>query len=259
MVLEAITHQLSLKRLTAKVVNFQLKAHNILQPFKTGLLARIIKITGFIPGNLLYYRIALTHKSTSPNFNNNSSLNNERLEYLGDAILNAVIADFLFYRFPNREEGSLTKMRSEIVNRGNLNRIATGIGINRIMFHKTESARVKNIYGNALEAFIGAVFVDKGYKRVKKFIVKRLINKYVDMKELQKNDSDYKSKVLRWVQKNNMEISFQNNQSESGINTTPLFTASVKISDLCIAQGDGETKKEAQQNACKQALKMIEV
>ncbi len=241
------------------MVNFQLKAHNFLQTLKKGLPGRIIRITGVIPGNLLYYKIALTHKSNSSNLNNSSSLNNERLEYLGDAILNAVIADFLFYRFPNVEEGSLTKMRAEIVNRANLNRIATGIGIERIMSHNTELALVKNIYGNALEAFIGAVFVDKGYNRVKKFIVKRLIDRHVNLKELQKNDSDYKSKVLRWVEKNNRQISFQSDQTETGIkNRTPLFTVSVKISDLCTAQGKGETKKEAQQNACKQALKMIE-
>lgn len=241
------------------MVYFHLKTHNILHLLKTGFFARIIKITGFIPGNLLYYKIALTHKSTSPNFNYNSSINNERLEYLGDAILNAVIADFLFYRFPKGEEGTLTKMRAEIVNRANLNKIAKSIGIDRIMSHNTESAQVKNIYGNALEAFIGAVFVDKGYNRVRKFIVRRVINRFVDLKELQKNDSDYKSKVLSWVQKNNREISFKINQTETGLKTTTLFTVSVKISDLCTAHGKGATKKEAQQNACKNALKIIEV
>ncbi len=240
------------------MVRSLLKFYNNRKAGENSLHQKVFQITGFIPGNLLYYKIALTHRSSSQNISIDSQSNNERLEYLGDAILGAVIADFLFLKFPGKGEGFLTKMRANIVNRSNLNRIAIKMGIDSTMHDNTNCSQVKkHIFGNTLEAFIGAVYLDKGYKKTKRFIVRKIINNHVNLKEILNTDKDYKSRLLRWAQKNNSEVSFPDIRSDTDCKSVPLFTATLHVSGICAVEGKGGTKKEAQQDACKQALNII--
>lgn len=214
-------------------------------------------LTGIYPGNLQVYKIAFTHKSASILLDNHQYINNERLEFLGDAVLAAIIADYLFSYFPYKKEGFLTKMRSKIVNREQLNEIALNLGL---QYHIVAQAKIngtKNIYGNALEALIGAIYIDKGYQKVKKFIIHKIIKGNIDLNELTKNDSDYKSQIIEWAQKNRIEVKFMDEEIESTEVTTQYFSSIIKVDDQVLGAGNGSSKKEAQQHAACQALSQI--
>ena len=213
----------------------------------------IYQLTGIYPSNLHVFKVAFTHKSASRYFKT-KSFNNERLEFLGDAILAAVIADFLFSYFPYKKEGFLTKMRSRIVSREQLNEIALSMGL---QFHVVSQSRIngtKNIYGNALEALIGALFVDKGFKKTRQFILDKLIKDNIDIKKLSNTDNDYKSQLIEWAQKNKEELHFKDEEIESTEHNKQFFTSAVVVNDNVIGKGKGPSKKEAQQNASKEAL-----
>lgn len=214
----------------------------------------IFRLTGIYPSNLQIFKIAFTHKSASRNIGRTRSLNNERLEFLGDAILASIVADFLYTYFPNKKEGFLTKMRARIVSREQLNEIALNIGLQFHIVSQNNINGTKNIYGNALEALIGAIYVDKGYKKTKEFVIKRIIEKNIDLKELAITDSDYKSQVIEWAQKNKIEIIFEDEEVESTEQNNLYFTSTIKVNDQILGQGKGFSKKEAQQNASKEAL-----
>ncbi len=213
----------------------------------------IFRLTGIYPSNLQIFKIAFTHKSASRNIDRTRSLNNERLEFLGDAILASIVADFLYTYFPNKKEGFLTKMRARIVSREQLNEIALNMGLQFHVVSQNNINGTKNIYGNALEALIGAIYVDKGYKETKEFI-KRIIDKNIDLKELAITDYDYKSQVIEWAQKNKIEIIFEDEEVESTEQNNLYFTSTIKVNDQILGQGKGLAKKEAQQNASKEAL-----
>ncbi|MBU8891355.1 MAG: ribonuclease III [Bacteroidales bacterium] len=214
----------------------------------------IFQLTGIYPSHLQVFEIAFTHKSASRNSDNTKKLNNERLEFLGDAILASVVADFLYSYFPFKKEGFLTKMRARIVSREQLNEIALNMGLQFHIISQNNINGTKNIYGNALEALIGAIYVDKGYKKTKEFIIKRIIKKNIDMKELSVTDSDYKSQVIEWAQKNKTNIIFEDEEIESTEQNNSYFTSAIKIDEKIFGKGKGLSKKEAQQNASKEAL-----
>lgn len=218
----------------------------------------IFQLTGIYPSNLQVFKIAFTHKSASRNIDRTRSLNNERLEFLGDAILASVVADFLYSYFPNKKEGFLTKMRARIVSREQLNEIALNIGLQFHVVSQNNINGTKNIYGNALEALIGAIYVDKGYEKTKEFVIKRIIDKNIDLKELAITDSDYKSQVIEWGQKNKIEIIFEDEEVESTEQNNLYFTSTIKVDDQILGKGKGFSKKEAQQNASKEALNNTE-
>lgn len=214
----------------------------------------IFQLTGIYPSNLQVYKIALTHKSASRNLDKSKKLNNERLEFLGDAILASIIADFLYSYFPFRREGFLTKMRARIVSREQLNEIALNMGLQFHIVSQNKITGTKNIYGNALEALIGAIYVDKGYDKTKKFVLKQIIDKNINLQELALTDSDYKSQVIEWAQKSKIDIVFEDEEIESTDQTNLYFTSTIRIDDRILGQGKGSSKKEAQQNASKEAL-----
>ena len=214
----------------------------------------IFRLTGIYPSNLQVFKIAFTHKSASRNFDRTRKLDNERLEFLGDAILASVVADFLYSYFPNKKEGFLTKMRARIVSREQLNEIALNIGLQFHVVSQNNINGTKNIYGNALEALIGAIYVDKGYEKTKEFVIKRIIDKNIDLKELAITDSDYKSQVIEWAQKNKIEIIFEDEEVESTEQNNLYFTSTIKVDDQILGKGKGFSKKEAQQNASREAL-----
>ena len=143
-------------------------------------ISSLRNLLGFIPNNISLYKLAFSHRSSAEEHSSGIKLSNERLEYLGDAILGAVVADFLFKKFPFKEEGFLTEMRSRIVNREHLNKLAMKIGVDHFMANNG-GVKTRSVYGNAFEALIGAIYIDKGYSVTQQFIVKRIIQHHVDI------------------------------------------------------------------------------
>jgi len=214
------------------------------------------KLIGFYPQKLSFYDIAFTHRSASRMDSQGNVVNNERLEYLGDAILGAVIADFLYNRFPQEDEGFLTKMRSKLVNRSILTNLTFEMGLNGMVDSNTNnSAEKSHIYGDALEALIGAIYMDKGYSAAKYFITKRILSRYVDLKELEQVDLNYKSKLIEWSQKNKLDVKFDTiEEYPENNNKQPRFVSIVELNNREISRGSGTSKKEAQQNAARIAM-----
>jgi len=214
-------------------------------------------ITGFLPGNLDLYELSITHKSACINLTDGISINNERLEYLGDAILDAIIADYLYLQFPERGEGFLTQLRSKIVKRKELNRLSYNLGLSPLIITNSRQNQEKvNILGNALEALIGAIYLDKGYYRTRKFVIVRILDKYLDLERLARKESDFKSRIIEWAQKNKQEISFLNQERTDGNHET-YFISRVVLNDEELGSGTGHSKKDAEQQAAEEALEKI--
>ncbi len=207
---------------------------------------------GFCPHNHRLYEIAFTHRSAPIKVADGSVVNNERLEFLGDAILDAVVADFLFKRFPNENEGFLTQMRSKIVKREFLNVLARKVGLDKFLVaHTNNSSPKRNLYGDALEAFLGAIYLDMGYKFTKKFIEHDLISKHIDLDKLRHTDTNYKSQLLEWIQKYKKEMSIY---TDTDPTQAERFISYVRIEQEIYGSGVGRSKKEAEQNAAEKAL-----
>ncbi|MFZ5430100.1 MAG: ribonuclease III [Bacteroidota bacterium] len=215
---------------------------------------------GFYPGKLSFYDIAFTHRSASRLDTQGNVVNNERLEYLGDAILGAVIADFLYNRFPQEDEGFLTKMRSKLVNRAILTNLTYEMGLNVFIDSNANNAIDKShIYGDVLEALIGAIYLDRGYDASRYFIIKRIIPRYIDLYELEQLDTNFKSKLIEWSQKNKKQVKFETQEEYPNGSKQPKFVAIVEIDDKILGKGTGSSKKEAQQNAARNTLEKMGV
>jgi ribonuclease-3 len=217
-------------------------------------------LIGFYPGKLSFYDIAFTHRSASRLDTQGKVVNNERLEYLGDAILGAVIADFLYNRFPQEDEGFLTKMRSKLVNRAILTNLTYEMGLNVFIDSNANNAIDKShIYGDVLEALIGAIYLDRGYEASRYFIIKRIIPRYIDLYELEQLDTNFKSKLIEWSQKNKRQVRFETQEEYPNGSKQPKFVATVEIDDKVLGKGTGSSKKEAQQNAARNTLEKMGV
>jgi ribonuclease-3 len=220
--------------------------------------SRLKKILGFRPGNLELYEIAFIHRSATFTLQNGKKVNNERLEFLGDAVLDAILSDYLFELFPDANEGFLTKIRSRIVNRDVLNQLAVSMGINKILISKVNSSHLtKNLYGDAFEALIGSVFLDKGFKKTKKVFIKNVLNRYLDLDLIVRTDSDYKSLVFEWVQKNKSNLIFTYNEEYDFNLKKSVFSTILFIDKQEFGEGHGSSKKEAEQEAASQAWKKL--
>lgn len=230
----------------------------LLKPDKK-LVTDFKRILGFKPGKPELYQLALIHKSAATKIYKNSRLNNERLEFLGDAILDSIIAEHLYHIFPEKDEGFLTQLRSKIVNRETLKRISLKLGIGNLVISKVANDNHKSVYGDALEAVIGAIYLDKGYKKTKKFILERILDHHINLRTLAETEIDFKSRIIEWGQKNKKDINFTC-QEEINVETkNPVFVSHLLISDEIIGLGSGTSKKEAEQNAAKQALAKIDI
>lgn len=167
-------------------------------------------ILGFTPRNTELYQIAFIHKSKSRETGQGWRVNNERLEYLGDAVLSAVVAEFLYKKYPYQGEGFLTEMRSKLVSRANLNKLAQRIGLLQLIEYNRASQGVfKSIEGDAFEALVGAVYLEKGYRFTRRMIIKKIMTNYLDIDELAHTDWNFKSKLIDWCQKNHKKITFE--------------------------------------------------
>jgi ribonuclease III len=174
-------------------------------------------ILGFRPRKSSLYYLALVHKSAATKVFHNAKYNNERLEFLGDAILDSVIAEHLYTSFPDRDEGFLTQLRSKIVNREILKRISLKLGLANLVISKVTNDNHKSVYGDALEAIIGAMYLDKGYKRTKKFILEKIVDHHINLKKLSETEIDFKSRIIEWGQKNKTDIALPAGKKPSKI------------------------------------------
>lgn len=222
---------------------------------RDSLSYRVKLITGFFPKNIRLYKQAITHKSVAPKDKRGYTLDNERLEYLGDAILDSVLADFLFKKFPYEDEGFLTQMRSKVVNRKQLSLLAESIGLDKLVLIDQKRRNIhSSIYGNAFEAFIGAIYLDKGYDRTAKYIINDILHDHIDIYKLKETEDNFKSKLLEKAQKQNQLISYRTVENPKNENT---FISSVILDGKEYETAMGRSKKEAEQNASFIALKAI--
>lgn len=211
-------------------------------------------IFGFYPHQLEVYRIAFAHKSHVYRNQKGRSYNNERLEFLGDAILEAVVSDIVFHHFERRPEGFLTSTRSKIVQRSTLNRLARDLGIDSLIRMPKHRGHNSYIGGNAFEALVGAAYIDRGYKCCKWFITHKIIGKLLDLDGVANKEVNFKSKLLEWCQKNKIEQNFQDTEASEADTASPVFYSKVKIEGLMAGEGKGYSKKESQQVAAREAL-----
>ncbi len=217
------------------------------------------KMVGFYPHDISLYQQAVAHKSSSIRLSNGKWVNNERLEFLGDAILDAIIADILYKEFENKKEGFLTNMRSRIVQRETMNKLAVELGLENLLVTSTRNvAHNTNMYGDALEALIGAIYLDQGYRVAKKFVFNTLIEEHLDFEDVVKTEIDFKSRLIEWGQKNKLEVRFDVTDSYYDSNHNPIFHSSVLIADIESGEGVGYSKKESHQKAAEKALRKIE-
>lgn len=215
-------------------------------------------VLGFYPDNIDLYTEAMTHRSSSIRVKKGRWTNNERLEFLGDAILDAIVADILYKKFPNKKEGFLTSTRSRIVQRETLNKIAVEIGIDKIIVSSTRNlAHNTNIYGDALEALIGAIYLDQGYRVAKKFVFETLIVQHINIDSVLKSEVDFKSRLIEWGQKYKVNVVFEVINSFYDEQSNPIFESRVLVGDMEIGFGKGYSKKESHQKAAKKAIKNL--
>lgn len=218
------------------------------------------KILNFYPYNITLYEQALLHKSSSIKLKDGRWINNERLEFLGDAILDAIVADIVFKEFEYKKEGFLTNMRSKIVQRETLNKLALDLGLDRLIKSSAKTGNHKtHMYGNALEALIGAIYLDQGYRIAKKFVHERLIVEHLNIDTVAQQEVNFKSRLIEWSQKNKIPIEFRLIESFTDNNNNPIFYTAVDIYDLESGTGRGYSKKESQQKAAEEALNKINI
>ena len=217
-------------------------------------------MVGSKPFNLSLYKLAIKHVSVAEETINGFKISNERLEYLGDAVLGAVVAEFLFLKFPYRDEGFLTETRSRMVNREALNQIAIKIGLAKVVNNEYKGRNLsshKSIYGDTLEAIVGAVYLDRGYKFCKKFILKCIIIHF-DVDDIISTTSNFKSKIIEWSQKENKEVDFKT-ISVTGNQRFKEFQVQLIVGGEPISEGKGPTKKKAEQEAAKNACEILKI
>lgn len=221
------------------------------------MLDHLKSVWGIDPGEIKLYRDALRHKSAVVDKSGAFKNSNERLEYLGDAILDATVADYLFLRFPNKDEGFLTKMRSKIVSRAKLNSLAHQIGLDKLIESNLESGSVSHsINGNAFEALIGAIYLDKGYAVTRELVKQKVLGQYLNIESLQSAETDHKSRLIEWSQKEKKALKFKVTELDSTA-AVHGYSATVFLEDKEVASGEGTTKKKAEQQAAKAAWQSL--
>mgnify|MGYP001985498589 FL=1 len=222
---------------------------------KKDVYAEIIeRITGVYPDQSSIYKQAFLHKSIIQNNQLQSFESNERLEFLGDAVLDSVISNYIYHKFPKKDEGYLTKLRSKLVSRQTLNNLGVKIGLQELMQSNLERAS-KSVYGDALEALIGAIFLDKGYVIAQKFVEDNLLQNHIDIETVIQTETDFKSRVLEWCQKEKLSFDFKISETEE--KKGKLYLAELIVNDEVKGKGSDFTKKKAEQIASEQFYREI--
>lgn len=221
---------------------------------KKTFLQQLCNVLGYAPGKISLYVAALSHRSVKER----ATDNNERLEYLGDAILGSIIADYLFMKYPFKGEGFLTEMRSKMVNRQTLNDIALKMGLKKITsFNKNDnSLRVSQIFGNALEALVGAIYIDKGYTKTQQWVLKKIILPHLYLEDLENIEINQKNKLFSWANRTGKLLEFETLE-EKMENGRRLFTVGAVVDGEVIAEGKAFNKKDAGQIAAQQAVEKL--
>lgn len=234
---------------------FASRIFNLFTPSQP-LALQLEQLLGFRPVHIAYYQLAFAHRSQGDTVMEN----NERLEYLGDAILGAIVAEYLFKKYPTQPEGFMTEMRSRMVRRESLNSVAMQMGLNKLVqFNQADRTLSRShIFGNALEALVGAVYLDQGYAKTRRFIVQQVVKAYMDVDVLEATDTNYKNKLLSWAQRGGHKIVYET-ISEKMEGARKIFTIAVVMDGTQVVTGTGYTKKEAGQDASLKALKALNI
>ncbi|HEY9002126.1 MAG TPA: ribonuclease III [Mucilaginibacter sp.] len=218
-------------------------------------------LLGFVPGNLSLYRLAFRHKSVAQNVKKGVKNSNERLEFLGDAVLGSVVAEVLFKLYPFEDEGFLTELRSKIVNRSNLNQLARKLGFEQLIQYDNRmvnSTRQGSLLGDAFEALIGAIYLDKGYDFTKNFLVNHIIKSHIDIHKLEQTETNFKSKLIEWCQRHGKDITFELIENGDG-ESNKLFTVQASIDGEIMGQGKEFNKKNAEKLAAERACEALSI
>ena len=222
------------------------------------LYSSLYRILGFYPHNISYYKMALMHKSIMHRNAKGKPVNNERLEFLGDAVLDAVVGDIVYQHFPGKREGFLTNTRSKLVQRETLNKLAEELGISQMLLSNGHNSS-HNSYmgGNAFEALVGAIYLDRGYDVCMYFMQKRILAKMINIDKVAYKEVNFKSKLIEWSQKNRVKVDFIEINQQKDKNGSPIFTYQVSIEGVKGETGKGYSKKESQQLASKLTLEKL--
>lgn len=228
----------------------------LLRPFRRNFgkdklfYAAIDDMFGFIPNNIELYKLALIHKSASVVTDDGRQINNERLEYLGDAVIETVTSDYLFIEYPDMNEGFLTQLRSKMVSRQTLNEVAKRIGLDDyVISHTSAGMSQKHIFGDAFEAMMGAIYLDQGYEFVNRLLINKIFANYIKADNLAEAETDFKSRLIEWCQKNHHTIRFSTHNDKNYSSAHPFFYCKVLIDNIEVGYGAGDSKKEAEQRA----------
>jgi ribonuclease-3 len=238
------------------VIRIIRQIYNVTLSSDKQLAQNLLPILGFIPSRLNIFKLAFYHKS----MNNGEELdgNNERLEYLGDAILSTVVAEYLFQKYPTQDEGFLTKMRSKIVKRNTLNKIADKMGLDIILSEFSQGKMSKSMLGNALEALVGAIYLEFGYTKTRNYIISNILMKYLDFDHLETTDDNYKSKLLEYCQKNGKNVNYKL-VNKYKMDKRDRFKVAVEVDGKSIAMAEDFNKKSAEQQASKRAIILLNI
>jgi ribonuclease III len=221
------------------------------------LYLAIRNLIGYYPKNIFLFKVALTHKSAPQQWLKGQSVNSERLEYLGDAVLSSVVADYLYKKFPYQNEGFLTEMRSRIVSRNRLHKLALKMGIDKLIFQGNGTFTAsKSIYGDTFEALIGAIYLDRGYMFTRGVILHRIIGVHLDMDEIEKTDTNFKSKILEYAQREKKQLEFKVVE-ELGEGHRKQYVVEILIDNLPVARGLDYSIKSAEQTAAEKACEKL--
>jgi ribonuclease III len=222
---------------------------------KSQYAVQLKQVLGFFPSKISIYQQAFKHKSVLINSDTKPFESNERLEFLGDAILDAIISNYLFTKFPFKDEGYLTQLRSRLVSRKTLNNLGIKIGLKELLESNVEAAS-KSMYGDALESLIGAIYLDKGYKKAQEFVIQKLIGNHIDIDKVMSSETDFKSRVIEFCQKQKKEIEFIITEKEAG--NSKIYNANLKINEVSKGKGSAFSKKQAEQLAAEPFFREIE-
>jgi len=212
-------------------------------------------LVGFTPSRMSIFKLAFSHKS-NPSDKAYAIQNNERLEYLGDAVLGTIVAEYLFKKYPNANEGFLTKMRSKIVKRSTLNKIGDKMGLDVLLQEYSQTRLSRSMLGNAVEALVGAVYLERGYAKTRHFVVRLLLRNYVDVHELESYDDNYKSQLLEWCQKNGQTVAYKL-VARYKFEKRDRFKVAVLVDGNKLATADDFNKKSAEQTASEKAIRQL--